>query len=268
MDKTASGVSPGATADPPTEQSAGDRYRRFIEDHEAAWELAFAALAIAFVLIGFVEADGWVVTLEWLLTAIFAAEFFSRLAVAPSRSAYLRVHWIDVLALVPPVRGLRVLRLLRLLRLVRAFAGVGRALGSVERLAAHRGLVWLLVAWGAVMVVCSLGLYAAENGVNAAIDDPLDSLWWGLTTMTTVGYGDVTPVTAEGRLAATVLMVLGIGLYSAVTAAITSFFVAGHPATTQPYVAASIRTLAELRDEGHIDDATFQARRDELLNRL
>src|SRR4029077_2550860 len=111
---------------------------------------------------------------------------------------------------------------LRLLRLLRTFAGVGRAMEHVERVGKHQGFIWLFLAWIAVMLLCSVGLYAAENGVNEAITSPLDALWWGITTMTTVGYGDIYPVTAEGKVAASVLMILGIGTYSAITATIAS----------------------------------------------
>lgn len=209
------------------------RYTAFIARHETAWELSFAALAILFVGVGF-AADGVgpaaqpvLEGLDLTLTGVFLAEFLTRLWAAPVRREYLRGHWIDLVALVPVVRGVRVFRLVRLLRLVRAFAGVGRALARMQRLARHQGLVWLFAAWSGVMVLCSLGLYAAENGVNRAIESPLDALWWGITTMTTVGYGDVTPVTPEGRIAAAILMILGIGLYSAITATLTSFLLAG-----------------------------------------
>ena len=235
------------------------RYLGFIARHEAAWELTFAALAVVYVLVGFVEDSTLVGAIDLGMTGVFAFEFISRLAAAFDRPAYLRAHWIDAVALIPAIRGVRVLRLLRLLRLVRAFAGVARALNTVQRMANHRGLVWLLAAWSAVMVLCSLALYAAENGVNDAIASPLDAMWWGITTMTTVGYGDVVPKTPEGRLAATILMVLGIGLFSAVTATVTSFLLE-HDRDPIDQLAK----LGDLRDRGLVTDEEFHRKRRQL----
>ena len=111
-----------------------------------------------------------------------------------------------------------------------SFGSFGRSPASIERGCTstaspdHRGFAWLLVAWLSVMAICSAAMYVAEKGVNSAIKDPFDALWWGVVTLTTVGYGDVTPVTTEGRLAAMCLMLLGIGLFGAITATITSYF--------------------------------------------
>jgi len=233
-----------------------DRYLAFIARHEAAWELTFAFLAVVFVVVGFAEDFSLAIAIDLGLTAVFIAEFSSRLAASYDRRGYLRGHWIDVIALIPTVRGVRILRLVRLLRLVRAFAGIGRALTTLEQLARHRGLVWLFTAWAAVMIVCSLALYAAENGVNAAVTSPLDALWWGISTMTTVGYGDVTPVTPEGRIAATVLMVLGIGLFSAVTATVTSFLIHSEPDPLD-----ELARLGDLRDRGLLTPEEFERAR-------
>jgi voltage-gated potassium channel len=200
----------------------------FVARHEVAWELGFAILAVAFVIVGVLEdqatgVQGQRLTiLDLALNLVFLAEFSIRLWASADRRRYVRGHWIDAFALIPTIRGLRLVRLVRLLRLARAFAGIFRALESVERVAQHRGLALLFLAWLAVMVICSAGLYLAEKDVNTNIQTLEDALWWGVTTLTTVGYGDKVPVTTEGRLAAGVLMVLGITLWAGITATITS----------------------------------------------
>ena len=246
------------------------RYRAFVGRHEVAWELSFAALAVFFVALAFVPleagstAEATVFTLEWVITGIFIAEFSSRLWAAESRRTYVRGHWIDLISCIPPTRWFRMFRLLRLLRLVRAFAGVGRAMTSAERLANHKGLIWLFVAWIGVMFLCAVGVYISEVGVNPGIQSPLDALWWGLTTMTTVGYGDIALVTGEGRLSAAVLLILGIGLYSAITASITSFLVTGDSNTD---VASQLERLAQLRMDGRLSEAEFEAAMNAVLGR-
>lgn len=227
-----------------------------------------AALAIVYVAIGFAADDPSAPpalgTLDVALTTLFVAEFAARFLASRDRMGYLRGHWIDLVALIPTARGLRIARLLRLLRLVRAFAGIFRAVSSLERLANHRNLAWLIVAWLGVMVICSLGLYAAENGINDAVASPLDALWWGIVTLTTVGYGDVFPVTPEGRLAASALMLLGIGLFSVITATVTSYLLG----TTPPAPTDLLTRLGELRDAGLVTDAEFESKKAELLSRL
>ena len=243
-----------------------EAYLAFIDRHEVAWELAFAALALVYVVVGFADETPIIGAAEIVLTALFLAEFTSRIAATHDRRGYLRGHWIDLVALVPTTRGLRLLRLARLLRLVRAFAGVYRAVGRATALAQHRNLALLLVAWAAVMVICSLAMYAAEHGVNAAVDSPLDALWWGIVTLTTVGYGDVTPVTGEGRLAASILMLLGIGLFSAITAIVTSFLL--NDAATSWTVTDRLRELERVRAEGLVTPGEYDDKRAGILRDL
>ena len=128
----------------------------------------------------------------------------------------------------------------------------------VERLGNHHGLMWLILAWLAVMFLCAVGLFVVENGVNAAVESPLDALWWGLTTMTTVGYGDVFPTTGEGRVVAAVLMILGIGLYSIITATVTSFLIVGDRAGPAD-LAGQLERLAALHADGRVTDDEYRA---------
>jgi voltage-gated potassium channel len=244
-----------------------DRFNSFVERHDIAWELGMAFLAVVFVAVGFAldeagaDARPALESMELLLTGVFIAEFALRFSASRDRAGYLRGHWIDLVALAPPARGARPLRLLRLLRLVRAFAGVYRAALHLERIVRYRGFAWLVVAWLSVMVVSSAVLYVAEKGANKAVDSPFDAFWWGVTTLTTVGYGDVVPLTPEGRIAAAVLMLLGIGLFSAITATITGYILESRRDSgpvAGPSLVVELERLAQLRSEGSLTQDEFQ----------
>jgi Ion channel. len=115
-----------------------------------------------------------------------------------------------------------VLRLLRLLRLVTLVSVLGRtATASFRgRVATYVGSAVLLVIF-----VASLAVLDAERGrPGANINSFGDALWWSVSTVTTVGYGDRYPVTVTGRLVATGLMICGIALLGVVTASIASWF--------------------------------------------
>lgn len=233
-----------------------------------------AVLAVAFVIVGLLldaaedvgEDARLLAAIDIGLTIVFVAEFTTRLAAARSRRAYLRGHWIDAIALVPSVRPFRLLRLLRLLRLVRAFSGVFRALSSIERFAAHRSLIALFVAWLGVAVISATAFYLAEIGENENVQSPIDALWWSIVTLTTVGYGDVFPVTPEGRLAGSALMIVGITLWAAITGTITSLLIAGRSAHVG--IPEQIRQLGELRRDDLLSEAEFETKKAELLARL
>jgi voltage-gated potassium channel len=252
----------------------GDRYTAWIAAHEIAWELVMAALAVAFVIVGIMLGDAEdsgadTTTLgnaDLALTVVFVAEFASRLAASRDHKNYLRHHWIDALALIPAVRAARLLRLLRLLRLVRAFAGLFRALSSLERFARHRGLIALFISWLCVAFISAAAFYFAEVTRNPAMRSPVDALWWAITTLTTVGYGDVFPVTDEGRLAGAALMIVGITLWAAITGTITSLLITSHSAEAS--VPEKIRQLDELHRDNLVSDEEFALKRAQLLGRM
>jgi len=256
----------------------GDRYNEFIAHHAIAWELTFAALAILFVAVGFLAENGGPPTRQAIeiseitLTAIFGFEFASRFLASRNRRRYFIRHLIDLIALLPTARGLRVLRLLHVLRMVRIFSGVFRALREVERIAEHGVLLALVMAWLTIMVICSIAFYVVESETNPGIHSPLDALWWGIATLT---GGDplVTITTFEGRIAAGVLLLVGVALFGAIIAVLTSQLMthlqehhrAGVEATDIP---EQIRRLADLQSDGLLTASEFQQKKAELLARL
>lgn len=253
---------------------ARDRFNTFVQRHEIAWEFGMAALAVVYVAVGFALDDAsagqlaLLAPFETALTVLFLAEFASRFGASRDRRAYLRGHWIDLLALLPAARGLRIARLLLVLRLGRFFGSTYRVLVRAERMRGAEGALVVVVSWTAVTAISCLALYAIEAGVNPAINSPLDAFWWGVTTISTVGYGDITPVTPEGRLVASALMLLGIGLFGAITAIVTSTLLASTGSDRASSALGDLERLAELRASDAISADEFEATKVKLLARV
>jgi voltage-gated potassium channel len=112
--------------------------------------------------------------------------------------------------------------------------------------------------WAAVVAVSALGMYLAESGENPNVRDIWDALWWAVVTITTVGYGDVSPTTAEGRLAAAVLMVLGITFFSFLTATFTAALTSTSTSETVN-LEARMKTLKRLRTKKLISAKEYES---------
>lgn len=258
-----------------------DRYNAFIARHSMAWELAMGFLAVIYVVVGFGSEDAPVsmqpalAVMEVLLTAIFVLEFASRFAASRRKGSYLKAHAIDPVALLPLARGLRIARLIRLVRLVRAFTSFRRVFNDIDRLADHHALGTLVIAWIGTMFLCSTVFYAVESGANPNLRDASDALWWGVATLTG-GMTSIEAVTVEGRLATGVLLVLGVALFTAITASLVSFLVSpsrGAVAGTETPThdtehLDTLARLASLADRGVISHDEFAAKRVELLSRI
>ena len=151
--------------------------------------------------------------LDGFIWAVFAADYAVKLAVAPDRWGYLKTHWFEaVIVAVPFIRPLRILRI---------FLFGSRALLGTRRLL---NVDFLLVYALGMVVIAATVVTTVERG-HDSIDSFPDALWWSIVTVTTVGYGDMTPVTPAGRAMAVFLMLTGIGLFGGLTANLASVMV-------------------------------------------
>jgi len=149
---------------------------------------------------------------SWTVWAAFALDFVVRLWLAEDKLQYAIKHWYDVALIALPL-----LRPLRLLRLVALFRVLDRSLGGTL---SGRALVYAVGAATFAVILGALAVLDAERAdAHANITNLADALWWAAATVATVGYGDFTPVTFEGRIIAIVLMLVGIGLVGTVTGA-------------------------------------------------
>jgi voltage-gated potassium channel len=193
---------------------------------EKRTEWPLAAVAASFLAVYSVQVldqpHGTLAQALSLLTTIaylvFVVDYVARLALAPQRRRWFFRHFFDLAIVALPL-----LRPLRLIRLVLLVVALQKAVGG-----AIRGRVVIYTATSAVLLiyVASLAALEAERvRPGASITNFGDALWWSITTMTTVGYGDFTPVTATGRGVAVVLMLGGISLLGIVTATLASWIV-------------------------------------------
>lgn len=165
--------------------------------------------------------DTIAVVLNWATWLAFVAEVVIMLAVVPDRWGWLREHPLEVaiVLLTPPfvpasLQAARVFRLLRILRLLRA-AVLMRRLLSLEGLRDVSVLAVLTVLAGGTAFA------EVEGGQDLS---SWDGVWWAITTVTTVGYGDIGPKTDAGRVIAIAVMLVGIGFVALITAAAAERF--------------------------------------------
>jgi voltage-gated potassium channel len=228
-------------------------------------ELPLALLALlivpALILEERSENSGWreaATIANWIVWLAFCAEYLAKLALSPSRLRFVRAAWFDlaIIVLSPPflvpgilqgTRAVRVVRALRLLRFVRAGAVAAMGLRFAADALRHRRFHYVALTATVIIGLGAMCIFAVEHGHNKAIQSVGDAFWWAIVTTTTVGYGDVSPVTPAGRVIAVALMFVGIGFIGVFTATITSFFL-GSDSTSEQELALE-RRLARIEEK-------------------
>jgi voltage-gated potassium channel len=203
--------------------------------------------------------------LEFGFTALFTVEYIARLACVRRPARYARSFFgvIDLLSVLPTyltlffpglhsLIDLRVLRLLRVFRVLKlgAYVAEYRALG-LALAASRRKIVVFLVFVMMVVLVTGTLMYLVEGPENGFTSIPI-SIYWAITTMTTVGFGDLAPKTDLGRFIASLQMLLGWGILAVPTGIVSAEFTA-HRVRREP----TTRTCHECLSEGHEAGAKF-----------
>ena len=206
--------------------SGSARSRRGRWEAAAEWPLTVAAVlflaAYAYPILNSdlsASAESMAQSFELGIWALFAIDYLVRLALTnDGRWKFVRRNLFDLIVVILPV-----LRPLRLLRLVTMLSTMNRYAGSSLR---GRVAVYLVGGTTLIVFVGALAMLDNERGQPGAnISEFDDALWWALTTITTVGYGDHFPVTVTGRFIAAGVMLSGIALLGTVTASLASWLI-------------------------------------------
>ena len=171
--------------------------------------------------------------IETITIVIFSVEYLVRVAIArrPLRYIFSFYGLIDLVAILPfylslgadfrALRALRLVRLFWLLKIARytsAFENLGKAIVLVRR-----ELVAFAFTATIVIYVCGVGIYIFENDAQPEVyRSVFDGVWWGVVTLTTVGYGDAYPITAGGRIFTGLILFIGLGVIAVPTGLVSS----------------------------------------------
>jgi voltage-gated potassium channel len=204
--------------------------------HEEVGAFQLVVLFLSMVVLGALLVDtafklpveiskilGWTDTGVCIL---LLTDFGHRFYKAKSKLEFMKWGWIDLVASIPNLPILRVgrlVRVLRIIRLLRAIRASHRISSILLRNKFKGGVASVAVTFFLLIMFSSIGILICEQqSPGANIKTAMDAIWWSVATITTVGYGDVYPVTTEGRILAMVLMISGVSMFVALSGIVAS----------------------------------------------
>lgn len=205
--------------------------------------------------------------LEWSFTLIFTAEYILRLLCVrhPLRYATSFFGIVDFLSILPTYLALifpelhalidvRLLRLLRIFRILGLSAYSHEYYSLLYAIRASARKITIFISFVLIVaVIMGTVMYLVENDINDKFPNIPTSIYWAITTMTTVGYGDVTPATGIGRLIATIMMLMGWGTLAVPTGIVTVEM----SNARDKRLNITTRTCTNCMTEGHLPDAHY-----------
>lgn len=202
-------------------------------------------------------------TLEWVFTILFTFEYLVRIYVAHNSAKYLRSFFgvVDLLAIIPTylslffagsqyfivIRSLRLLRVFRILKLVQ-FVGEASTLARALKASRAKITVFLIAVVSIVVIIGSV-MFLVEGTEHGFSNIP-ESVYWAIVTLTTVGYGDISPETPLGKFLASIVMILGYAIIAVPTGIVTSEI-------TRAERRDEIRRCHHCQEAGHDPDAIY-----------
>lgn len=200
--------------------------------------LAIASLGLVLYEISY-EADLTAETrriidfVDLAIVLVFVAEFTWSARRSGNPWQYIRRNWFDLPSmiwlpgdLVNGLVSLRLLRLVRLVRVLRTVARLRRISGHFRSSVLQERVVYIAAVAVATILFGAMSAYVVEHDTNPEFGSLWDGVWWALVTTATVGYGDVVPITVEGRLVAAVLMIVGVGIIGTLAGTMAQFLLA------------------------------------------
>jgi len=216
------------------------KYKLFLKSLRESFlaDVAIVSLALLsiFFLVYELTADLTIASVEFIqrvdiiIAVIFLLDFLIGWHVSDNKKKFWKHSWFELFASIPLTgsiyRSLRALRVIRIVRIVRAISRV-RRLGDVADSVVSEGSRYLYITTVTFVIIFAgaVSFFLFEFNINPNIETFFDAVWWSVVTSTTVGYGDLYPVTMEGRVVGMILMFFGIALVGTTAGLAGNYFI-------------------------------------------
>jgi len=234
------------------------------------WAIVLSVAAVLLESVSRIRADwgAWLIAVEWMFTLLFTVEYAVRLATVDRPLRYARSFFgiVDLLAIIPTylslvfvgaqslvvIRALRLLRIFRVLKLAR-YLDESRVLVAALKASRPKITVFLFSVLTLVVIIGAL-MYLIE-GADSGFTSIPRSIYWAIVTLTTVGYGEITPQTTLGQFLAGAVMIMGYGIIAVPTGIVSVELAEAARAGTPQSI--STQACPACSRQGHDLDATY-----------
>ncbi|MFJ8459473.1 potassium channel family protein [Lysinibacillus xylanilyticus] len=209
--------------------------------------ITYEIFMIVLILISVVLAlmvDKRFVIFQQTIWLIFVVDYIVRFSRAENKWHYVKKHPLELVAIIPFDSLLRAARLVRIFKVLQLLGISSRYLKPFYAVLKTNGLDTAFKFGVAMLFLIPIPIAIVEP----AIETYAEALWWGLITITTVGYGDIAPVTVVGRLMAAVLLMVGLGIIAIFTSAVTNYFSNKPKDSRDQQVMKVIQSIDEIED--------------------
>ncbi len=176
-----------------------------------------------------------IIDFDLFVCIVLFFEFIIKMRNEESKLKYMRKNWIDMVAMIPVdfllavtadyVGLIRFIRLVRLIRLVRVFVLLKKGQENIVDFLRKTKLVHGAIIFLFILSAGTVSFFLLEHSSNGDVDSFDDALWYVIVTITTVGYGDISPTSVGGRIAGAIIMIAGVFFMSLLTASLASIMI-------------------------------------------
>lgn len=211
---------------------------------------------------------------EWIITILFTIEYILRIITNSSPKKYIFSFYgiIDLLSTIPKylslflvgshsLVALRALRLMRIFRILKLARFMGESNNFIKALKASKIKIAVFVSFVIILcVILGTVMYLVESGQDSGFSSIPRSVYWAIVTLTTVGYGDIAPVTPLGQLIASMIMIIGYGIIAVPTGIVSAEFATQTKGTKEEEKLSEIAPTTKTCPECLTNDVRIEAK--------